>query len=91
MILYELESGQLPFYEEDLDGEQVMKAVLAGERPKIPVHCNDIIKKLIHACWNHNPEERPTFEQIIKELDPPQCNYYFPAKILIESNSFQFC
>jgi hypothetical protein len=62
----------LPFEEQDLDGEQVMKAVLAGERPELPVSVDPIIKKLIDACWHQEPEKRLSFANIIEELDPVQ-------------------
>jgi len=38
-------------------------------RPRIPNDCLQSLRNLIERCWHHEPQERPTFQQIITELD----------------------
>ena len=51
---------------------QILKAVLRGERPE--VNGSDLINapedflKLMQHCWQTDPKERPTFEEIVEAL-----------------------
>ncbi|KAG0605067.1 hypothetical protein M758_9G029000 [Ceratodon purpureus] len=57
-------TGLLPF--ESLSrGDRVIQL---GERPAFPRDYASGLKELIQKCWSRNPEERPSFEQIRKEL-----------------------
>lgn len=38
-------------------------------RPEIPTGCEPFWGDLLMRCWHHDPSERPTFEEITKELD----------------------
>jgi hypothetical protein len=40
-----------------------------GERPPIPPNTEPVLRNLIERCWHANPDVRPSFQQIIKELD----------------------
>ena len=39
-----------------------------GERPKIPNFVSESYGQLIENCWSQNPNNRPTFDQIVEEL-----------------------
>ena len=34
-----------------------------------PEKCPEFIVALIDACWQEDPDERPTFDQIFNDLD----------------------
>ena len=66
-FLYSILFDQYPF--PDLQPHIKDLKILNGERPDIP---QDIISKsmenLIQKCWKENPNERPTFAEIIDDL-----------------------
>jgi len=67
-------SGDWPFH--DVGNEfQIMFAVQSGKRPLRPSHdlsrirgLNDEIWHLIEMCWNQEPSQRPTSDQVLKLL-----------------------
>lgn len=38
-------------------------------RPPIPPYCHPDIAKLMVQCWDQNPDNRPTFEEIVQRLE----------------------
>lgn len=44
------------------------KVINENYRPKINFPINESLKSLIRQCWNGNPTERPTFDEIFKKL-----------------------
>jgi hypothetical protein len=40
-----------------------------GRRPEFPAYCLPRLEDLICSCWDPIPESRPTFQDIIWELD----------------------
>src|SRR5690606_36861175 len=40
-----------------------------GERPPMPKHVEPRLKSLIERCWAAEPNDRPSFADILKELD----------------------
>ncbi|ETO17980.1 LIM-type zinc finger-containing protein, partial [Reticulomyxa filosa] len=45
-----------------------VKKVKIGVRPVIPAYCPQEFSKLINACWEFDPKNRPTFADIVKYL-----------------------
>ena len=43
--------------------------ILNGDRPTIPAHTLPDLKQLIEACWQHDPDLRPTVPNVMKWLD----------------------
>ncbi len=66
MMCYELSSGKTPFC--DIQSFKVPEAVCSGQRPTIPSACDGRLVALITTCWAQDPENRPTFESIEKQL-----------------------
>lgn len=61
MTCYEVVTGKYPF-----DGvkENLKVKIKAGERPKLPDDLSADLKNLITKCWDPNPEQRPSFQDI---------------------------
>src|SRR5690606_17225801 len=67
VVLWEmLMDGAEPFGE--MTSTTAGLAVLAGRRLEIPADCPNGLKRIMRRCWRKNPEERPDFEEIRKEL-----------------------
>ncbi len=69
IILWELATRKPPYY--GIDGTEVSKRVAnEGMRPKISdKECPGPLLDLMKRCWAKNPEDRPSFGEIIKELE----------------------
>lgn len=68
IIVWEMLTGECPY--EGMSAIQCALAVLNGDhRPEIPSWCPPALSALIRACWEQNPERRPSFAQIIMALD----------------------
>lgn len=60
--------GSTPY--RHLKTEQIIDEVARkGKRPGKPKYCHDIIYKIMARCWNKLPEQRPTFRDLVAELD----------------------
>uniref|UniRef100_A0A1B6FFU2 Protein kinase domain-containing protein n=1 Tax=Cuerna arida TaxID=1464854 RepID=A0A1B6FFU2_9HEMI len=59
--------GDHPYKELSLD--QVKKNVIAGHVLLMPPeNCPDILYNMMKRCWNYEPQMRPTFLQLVKEI-----------------------
>ena len=68
IILWELLSRQCPY--EDMSAIQCALAVLnRNHRPEIPRWCPPAMQVLIRSCVKKNPDERPSFTEILQALD----------------------
>jgi serine/threonine protein kinase len=69
MVLWEIVTGEIPFPE--MENFQVFKRAICvlGQRPPIPNDMLPGLKNLIERCWHKEPSQRPTFAEIISELD----------------------
>ncbi|XP_022142233.1 serine/threonine-protein kinase STY17-like [Momordica charantia] len=70
LILQEMIEGRPPFA--DTPDSEVPKLYAAGERPpfRAPLkRYENGLKELIEECWNEMPAMRPTFRQIISQLE----------------------
>ena len=45
-----------------------------GKKAEIPEYFTTFAKKLIYECWNLDPNERPSFDEILKQLDKNNYN-----------------
>lgn len=67
ILIYQVLTGEVPFEEFD-NPNQIPLKVSSGYRPKIPNFVPNSIRDLIKQCWAQNPEERPTFDYIVRRL-----------------------
>ena len=65
MILYELETGEIPF--NGMQTRDIKKKLREQMRPLIPQNTDKRLANLIRRCWQDNAEIRPTFD-VIEDL-----------------------
>eukprot|EP01114_Cavostelium_apophysatum_P005157 TRINITY_DN1585_c0_g1_i4.p1 TRINITY_DN1585_c0_g1~~TRINITY_DN1585_c0_g1_i4.p1 ORF type:complete len:782 (+),score=107.00 TRINITY_DN1585_c0_g1_i4:75-2420(+) len=61
------EYGKLPYG--NMAVAEVIKSVSLGERLPQPSNCPDAMWKIILSCWQTNPDQRPSFLNIVRSLD----------------------
>jgi len=89
MVCYEILTGELPFLAYSKGVTKKMKAmILEGERPKLPAHCPLELRDLIEKCWNPKPKNRPTFDDICRELK--FVKYLLMAGLNLDLQGFTF-
>ena len=66
IIVFEILTTERAF--SDLTFIQLLNAVVRGERPTIDKTVPEVYRQLIERCWSQEPEKRPTFDQIVDEL-----------------------
>lgn len=71
MILWELYTGRSPYEDLELESleELIEEICYKHTREKIPANCPPTLRQLIESCWQPSPSNRPTFLQIIAQLD----------------------
>jgi len=69
MVLFEFICQEIPF--EDLEPIDVLKSTSNGARPDmeaVPPNTPQELVDLMQQCWQHKPNDRPTFEYIMQVL-----------------------
>src|SRR5438132_1518016 len=65
MIMWEFTTGKKPFHDRP-HNYILISDILKGERLQITDDTPEFYAKLMKRCWDHNPENRPTAEEIEK-------------------------
>lgn len=85
-IMYEILSLEKPFKE--FNFLQLMEKVVNEEsRPTISSNIPPAYRELIERCWSQNPENRPSFEEIVNEF---KNNPDFITDLVDESRFFDY-
>ena len=63
MIMWEFTTGKKPFHDRS-HNHCLISDILKGERPQITDDTPEFYAELIKRCWDYNPENRPTAEEI---------------------------
>jgi serine/threonine protein kinase len=67
IVLWELFSlGNIPYT--GMTNKEVIQFVLSDNRLEKPTKCPDEIYELMLKCWNKNPQERPTFQELYYQI-----------------------
>jgi len=69
IVLWEILTRDEPFSQYNAFDKFKEAICFRHERPEIPQDCVPSLKSLITRCWDPDPNRRPPFSQIIKELD----------------------
>ncbi|PKI75717.1 hypothetical protein CRG98_003860 [Punica granatum] len=67
IVMWELLTGEEPY--ENLRSEEIIAGIINGNlRPNIPSWCDPVWRSLMERCWSSDPESRPSFSEVAKEL-----------------------
>ena len=75
MIMWEFTTGKKPFHDRP-HNHFLISDILNGERPQITDDTPEFYAELMKRCWDHNPENRPTAEEIHNCFG----KYYYSSK-----------
>lgn len=59
--------GQTPY--PGVENSEIYEYLIKGERLKKPADCRDDIYEIMHSCWSPVPKCRPSFKQLIDQLE----------------------
>lgn len=68
LVLWSIFSQKHP-YEDFSNQYQIIKFVVEGNRPTPPAGCPAPVIKIMENCWQHNPESRPTFDEVVAAFE----------------------
>lgn len=60
-LFYLLNEGNLPHFS--------VQDFMSGRKAKIPDNFTNLSREIIDLCWNHNPEDRPSFKDICQKIE----------------------
>ncbi|XP_019052986.1 PREDICTED: uncharacterized protein LOC104595339 isoform X2 [Nelumbo nucifera] len=67
IVMWELLTGDEPYA--DLRSEGIIAGIIKGDlRPEVPSWCDPAWRSLMERCWSSDPDSRPAFSEISKEL-----------------------
>jgi serine/threonine protein kinase len=69
MVLWQMLSGELPYKTYTAPLQVVYDVVGLGLRPEIPSDTPEAVTALLEECWAAEPNDRPTFEEIVSRLE----------------------
>ena len=79
LIVYELITGNLPIV--DSGSFKQMQSVLSGKRPDISMIHDNSARQFLEKCWSNDPNERPTFNEIVTSLLSEQFYSHFDIEV----------
>jgi serine/threonine protein kinase len=83
MVCHEILTGRVPFFNFNLMG--IRKRIKDGLRPDMPEQCPEQLSTLVQACYDHDPEARPSFCDICVELRHIMCS------LMVDFTSCDLC
>ncbi|XP_033638388.1 serine/threonine-protein kinase STE20-like isoform X2 [Asterias rubens] len=63
-----------------MDNNQVRFSVSAARHPKRPVNCDNLLFQIMEKCWAKDPDDRPTFRELVIMFEGIQGNYPKPSE-----------
>ncbi|CAI2185979.1 1790_t:CDS:1 [Funneliformis geosporum] len=93
MIMWELSSLNLPFYDKPHDAQLIME-LCGGSRPEIVIETPDAYVSLMKRCWHSDPSKRPTAEELVYITDELSSSMSYkkiglPEKVLLENSMME--
>ncbi len=68
MLTWEVFTGKQPFSQHAHD-KYLAQRICHGERPLIPVEIPDFYKEIMWNCWNPDPLQRPSAQELYSAID----------------------
>ena len=69
MIVFEIISNERPFNKQDKSSVLIHKIINDKYRPVLSDTIPSCFKQLIERCWSSDPNTRPSFSEIVEELE----------------------
>ncbi|KAG9459711.1 hypothetical protein H6P81_004219 [Aristolochia fimbriata] len=66
IVMWELLTGDEPY--SNMHSKDILAGVLKDVRPQVPNWCDPLWRSLMERCWSSDPNARPSFSEIAKEL-----------------------
>ncbi|XP_071795829.1 uncharacterized protein [Asterias amurensis] len=80
ILLFEIATlGKIPPYK-GMDNNQVRFSVSAARHPKRPINCDNLLFQIMEKCWAKDPDDRPTFRELVIMFEGIQGNYPKPSE-----------
>jgi hypothetical protein len=74
IVLWELATGLTPY--QGMDANAIVNNVQAYDiRPAMPADITPGVRDLMTACWDRNPDLRPTFDEIVRRFESEKIGY----------------
>lgn len=70
LIAYQLFTDIRPY--ENVQPHEILTEIPKGVCPDVNLIDNDYIRSFLQKCWNPNPDERPSFDDIVIEILKPK-------------------
>jgi len=68
VVLWEIESGgKMPY--PGLSGMEIVDFLKLGQRLKHPDGCSNKIYEMMTSCWDQEPTQRPSFNELVTSLN----------------------
>ena len=68
VVLWEIFScGQMPY--KALSNPDVIQRILKAKPLPKPAHCPDMVYRIMLACWRIDPQMRPNFKEVNKQVE----------------------
>jgi serine/threonine protein kinase len=83
VVIELLQDGETPYH--GMSNPQVMKMAISGDRHQQPQGCSDEVYQVLLACWNHHPEQRPSFGHLNNQFS----EFAAPARALRRGSTFK--
>ncbi|KAJ3078130.1 hypothetical protein HK102_004717 [Quaeritorhiza haematococci] len=81
IILWEMTAWDIPY--QGIDDDEIRRGVKKGERLEIPENTPNEMNKLLESAWHPQPQQRPSFPDILKSLDEiKESDVAFPSSKL---------
>lgn len=87
LIIYEIITGEVPFKEIKNTNEIFNEVVTKGKRPEIKESVGECYRRLIEICWKQDPNERPSFDDIVNIL---KCDDEFITVSIRRNDYFKY-
>lgn len=75
IVLWEILTHKTPY--QGMEPQQIINEVVMNDirPPLLPQSCSQGLYKLITSCWDRNPNNRPTFEEILEKFKSGEIFY----------------
>jgi serine/threonine protein kinase len=68
IVIFEIFSrGMIPYF--GLSNSEAIEKIVAGQLLAKPEECPEELYDVMKQCWQKNPNDRPTFDKLLEQLE----------------------